>query len=89
MDLNNELDPGLDKKFKVFREGSSNEVVDLSAGREYFLLEARQTAELVTKRGKRRHTLWTNKIQTFIASRKEKNPMFNVLATLFLIATVV
>jgi hypothetical protein len=89
METDNQLDPALGRKMDSFKNSAGGAAPDLSPGKARFMLEAAQMAGAVTKTSGQRHNLWLNYLQNCLFIKKDKKPMLNALAILFMIATIV
>ena len=79
-----DLDQQLKEKLKILQSIKSRNPDAAAQGKARYLAEARQLA--VTSTGLKRLTLWIENIKSLFR-KKEKNPMFTTLISVFLILT--
>lgn len=90
MDSKSEFDTNLIKKLTVLQTSSNRNPDKATTGRAAFLREAQELAGAVTPLEKWRHNGWMYTLQTiFVICRKEHSPMFNTIATIILIISLV
>jgi hypothetical protein len=88
MNSHNELNPELEKIFRVFKEIPGGQPTDAAQGRAAFLFEAQQISQFVTERNNRRHNIWIDQFKNYFSIGKEKKPMLNALTTLLVVLSL-
>jgi hypothetical protein len=85
-----ELDSRLEEKLAVLKAVPDRPEEAVRRGRAAFLQEVQSLgSEAVTLPEKRRHIGWMQIIKSFTLRRKEHSPMFNILATILLLASFI